>query len=386
MLPDLPPLDLALLSQLDAAGDVPAPGADDAALAFSGGTTPGRDTPRSTPHEANSRNAAEAQSDGGTRFDTGVRTPTIRDRVGDTPATPQPGAQPTHATGSAPLLPRDAAALEVIVRLRLASVRQIAALAFGGRNLTVARRRLRKLEAQGWISFWDRPSRFGAAVRYALPTRRAFAYIRPLFDALAAASKFGTLIRRMLPARARRLTAIAPGDVPPWIAHQDEINRLLVSIVATEDDRVAWYSSWDCPFPDRVNGLKAPQPDYVLVRETPAGIVVTFGEHDRATEPLARWSEKIAAYAVALELAREWLGIEGFTVDVSVLDPSSRDPIVRLRELIELANASGAASFMRFTLAGWLHAFPAQPVWFAHGTLPANGSRGRRDHLDRLVA
>lgn len=390
MLPDLPPLELGLLGALDGAGDgagdVPSNAGEGGVVPLSDATTAGRDTPRDARHATNSWTDEGVLRDGGMRFATGARTPTIRNGVRNTGRTPRGGVPRPGESGPEHLLARDAETLHLIVRLRLASMQQVAALAFAGRSLTVARRRLRSLKKRGWITFWDRPSVAGAPIRYAVPTPYALAQALVTFKELAADVAFGPLLRRMLPSHARRLSEMEDGIVPSWLPHQDEINRLLVAIATAEGDRLVWYSSWDCPFPDRVNGLKAPQPDYVLVRTTSAGIAVTFGEHDRATEPLASWPEKIAAYAVALELAREWLGIEAFTVDVTVVDPSPRDPMVRLRELIELARVSGAASFMRFTLGGWLHAFPGEAVWFANGTVPANDSRGRRDHLDRLVA
>ena len=352
---------------------------------------------------AMSPNADEPECDGGMRFETVENTPSVENVFQNTPIGPienTPSVENTPGGGgdppqhlrpasnalAGPPVARDAAALETIVRLRFASMRQIAACAYPGPNVVVARRRPRNLRESGWITFWDRPSRRGAPTRYAIPTRRAleWAYARVADETKDA--PHAQLIQRMLPARGRRLAQLTEGDVPQWFAHQEEINRLLLAVARAEGDRLVWFSSWDCPFPDRLNGVKAPQPDYVLVRNMGAGSAVTFGEHDRATEHLAVWANKIAAYSIAQEFAREWLGLACFTVDVSVLDPSPRDPMLRLRELIEVARLANATAFMRFTLAGWLHARAGSPVWFADGATPTVESRCWDDHVGELVA
>ena len=349
-----------------------------------------------TGETAISQEAESPENDGWEQFDTGSDTPPVQNVVRTTPAPSddistvpvrttlpsplRPGAPP------GPAIPRDRDALLLLVRLRLASMKQIADLAYRSASLVVARRRLRRLHDDGWITFWDLPTKKGAAIRYGVPTPRALRWAN---DALAHTCDDGpaaTLMQRMLPVRPRRLSDLQSGKIPDWFPHQNEINMLLIALARAEKERLAWFSSWDCPFPHKLNGLKAPQPDYVLVRPEAASVAVTFGEHDRATENGPVWPEKLAAYAVAKELAREWLGIETFTVDVTVLDFSSANPMVRLRRLIELAREAGMHTFMRFTLAGWLHAFPGEAVWFTDGALPTSESRGRDDHVDHLRA
>jgi len=339
-----------------------------------------------------SRTDERPESAGGMRFEPGSDTPLVRTVV-RTPSDTGPIAAPPPvrtgvrtasraAVATGPDLPRDQAVLLLLVRLRLASMRQLADLAYRNTSLIVARRRLRRLEHDGWITFWDLPRRTGAAIRYAVPTPRALAWANTRIAEAVDGGPAATLITRMLPVRTRRLADLKAGAVPPWFAHQNEINTLLVAIAQTEKERLLWYSSWDCPFPDRVNGLKSPQPDYVLVRRKADGITVTFGEHDRATEDAGVWEEKLAAYAVAREIAGPWLGIEGFTVDVTILDPSPRSPILRLRRLIELTRSAGMENVVRFTLAGWLHAVPDEPVWFTAHLPPGIDSVARSDYID----
>ena len=409
MLPDLPPLALNALAHVagEAPGDLmpdeppPLDFPDESGFAHNVPTDVPFGRPNAgemdgdTAENAISRTGERPKSDGGMRFEPGSDTPPVRTVVrtpsGTTPTTASPPVRtgevrttPPLATG--PDLPRDRAVLLLLVRLRLASMRQLADLAYRGTSLIVARRRLRRLERDGWITFWDLPTRAGAAIRYAVPTRRALAWADTRIAEAVEGGPAATLITRMLPVRTRRLADLKSHVVPPWFAHQNEINTLLVAIARAETDRLLWYSSWDCPFPDRVNGLKAPQPDYVVVRHDAEAVAVTFGEHDRATEDSGVWTEKLAAYAVARELAMPWLGIETFTVDVTVLDPSPRSPILRLRRLNELTRVAGMEHIVRFTLAGWLHAFPGEPVWFTDGASPTSESTGRADHLAQLRA
>ena len=193
-------------------------------------------------------------------------------------------------------------------------------------------------------------------------------------------------MQRMLPVRPRRLSDLQPGKIPDWFPHQNEINMLLIALARTEKERLVWFSSWDCPFPDKLNGLKAPQPDYVLLRPQAASVAVTFGEHDRATENGPVWPEKLAAYAVAKELAREWLGIETFTVDVTVLDFSSANPMVRLRRLIELARDPACTPSCALRSPDGSMPSPARPSGSRTERCPHPRAAGGITMLDRLGA
>jgi hypothetical protein len=411
MLPDIPPLahdaraptagDMAGALTLDDFDFLPAvPMATptfDAGVVASDHTEPGTDgVGPETGETAISREAESPKNDGGERFDTGSDTPPVQNVVRttvalahDTPGMPvrtTPEVPVRRVGDTGPGIPRDRDALLLLVRLRLASMKQMAGLAYRSASLVVARRRLRRLREDGWITFWDLPTTRGAAIRYGIPTPRALRWANDVIASTYDDGPAATLMHRMLPVRPRRLSDLQSGKIPDWFPHQNEINMLLIALARAEKERLAWFSSWDCPFPDKLNGLKAPQPDYVLLRPQAVSVAVTFGEHDRATESGPVWPEKLAAYAVAKELAREWLGIESFTVDVTVLDFSSGNPINRLRRLVELAREAGTHTFMRFALAGWLHAFPGEAVWFTGGSMPMSESVCRDDHLEHLRA
>ena len=109
-----------------------------------------------------------------------------------------------------------------------------------------------------------------------------------------------------------------------------------------------------------------PQPDYVLVERGESSTVVVFGEHDRGNEPLARFMDrKVALYSRLAGVAEDVIGVPTFRVDVSVIDVQARNPIARLRQLMEATSAYGANHLFRFTLGGWLYAYPKEPIWFS---------------------
>jgi hypothetical protein len=182
-----------------------------------------------------------------------------------------------------PARARDATVLLLIVRLRIASIQQLANAAFPNVSVVVARRRLRALHDQGWIRVWDRPVASGGAPRYVYPTAKALRWAYPRLLELARGTPSEQIVRLMIPDSTKRLVQLEAGSEPQWFAHQDEINRLLLARSAAAGEDLLWASSWDCPFPDRLNGLKAPQPDYVLITIHGSKALLTFGEHDRAT-------------------------------------------------------------------------------------------------------
>jgi hypothetical protein len=284
--------------------------------------------------------------------------------------------------GEGPTLARDAAALLLIVRLRIVSISQIAPLAFPGASIVVARRRLRHLREAGFLSTWDRPSRSGAATRYVYPTKKALLWsYRHLLQSVrdTQAEKLVTL---MMPVSTRRLVALPSRSEPLWFAHQDEINKLVLRRVEALGPHVVWWSTWDCPFPDRLNGLKAPQPDYILLISRADGLHLVFGEHDRNTEDRQRWMAKLGAYAAARVNAREHFGLETFTIDITVSDPVARRPLDRIHGLVQAVQESSAASYVRLSLAGWAHATPEEAVWFAGGEKPTSTNLARETHTN----
>jgi hypothetical protein len=284
-----------------------------------------------------------------------------------------------HAAG--PARARDAALLLLIVRLRIASIQQLARAMFPNVSIVVARRRIRALQRDGWVRTWDRPVPSGGAPRYVYPTAKALQWAFPHLLELVRGGAAERLVRLMIPDSTKRLTQLGAGAEPQWFAHQDEINRLVLARVSAAGERIIWSSAWDCPFTDQLNGLKAPQPDYVLVtRDARGAPTLLFGEHDRASEPISRWGEKLAAYAAACELSEQLFGYAPFTVDVSVVDPVGRQPLNRLEAIAGAVRDADCSSFVRLTLAGWLHARPHAAIWFSKGAVPSHRSLNPRDH------
>jgi hypothetical protein len=316
---------------------------------------------------------------GGTTFETVVN-------LSPTENTSENSRENTRATGASdgevgalrhlipltvgPARARDATLLLLIVRLRIASIQQLANAAFPDVSVVVARRRLRALHDHGWIRVWDRPVASGGAPRYVYPTAKALRWAYPRLLELARGTPAEQIVRLMIPDSAKRLVQLEAGLEPQWFAHQDEINRLLLARLRAAGEDLLWASAWDCPFPDRLNGLKAPQPDYVLVTIHDGKALLTFGEHDRATEPMGRWMEKLAAYAAAREAGEDLFGHAEFTIDVTVTDPLRRAPHRRAREIVNTVQAAGCHGFVRVTLAGWAHAFPHGRIWFGGGNAP----------------
>jgi hypothetical protein len=121
-----------------------------------------------------------------------------------------------------------------------------------------------------------------------------------------------------------------------------------------------------------------PQPDYVLIEERDGVPRMIFGEHDRGTEPVERFiARKVALYSALArfpEACQQYFGLRSFEVHVSVIDTLKRAPIERLRALQTAAGKSAAPDIFRFTLGGWLFAFPDQPIWFDSQQAPATES------------
>jgi hypothetical protein len=281
-----------------------------------------------------------------------------------------------------PVRARDATLLLLIVRLRIASIQQLANAAFPDVSVVVARRRLRALHDHGWIRVWDRPVPSGGAPRYLYPTAKALRWAYPRLLELARGTPAEQIVRLMIPDSTKRLVQLEAGSEPQWFAHQDEITRLLLARSAAAGEDLLWASSWDCPFPDRLNGLKAPQPDYVLVTIHDGKALLTFGEHDRATEPMTRWMEKLAAYAAAREVGEDLFGHAEFTIDVTVTDPLRRAPHRRAREIVNTVRTAECHGFVRVTLAGWAHGFPTSSIWFTRGVPSSHDSLNPSAHVN----
>jgi hypothetical protein len=192
----------------------------------------------------------------------------------------------------------------------------------------------------------------------------------------------------MVPRSHRRPLTLGD-NAPKWLAHQREVNHLVTSIVTSPERRILWASSWDCPFPSRVSMFTMPQPDYVLVEEVDGAPQLVFGEHDRGHEPLDRFTaRKIALYSALAEFPEvcgQQFGIATFRVDVTAIDPLRRAPMTRLRSLLDAARPSMRPDIFRFTLGGWLYAYPDAGIWFCTDRPPQSDSAAWSDHAASLM-
>lgn len=284
------------------------------------------------------------------------------------------GRAPTTPTAEphfALLTPRDIALLRAVVCLRVLTYEQIQRVVFPAVDPSIVRRRIRRLAHAGWLTTWEPRSRAGGHTRYAHPTA---ATIRAVLPMLRPEAPWAALVDRMVPRSERRPLKL--GDTPPkWLAHQREVNHLVTRIMTCPERRILWASSWDCPFPSRLGIVSMPQPDYVFVEEVHGVTQLVFGEHDRGTEPLDRFiARKIGLYSSLADypdLCAQHFGIATFRVDVSVIDVARSAPSARLRSLLNAAELSARPDLFRFTLGGWLYAFPHEAVWFR----PVHASR-----------
>lgn len=299
-------------------------------------------------------------------FATVANLPPVRDTVRDT--------SKGSAGGVANLddLPlRDREALRLLTQLRFLSYRQLREVSYPEAHASVTRRRVSQLLRAGALSVWEAPGRHGGHTRYAIPTAAATRAVVAALGREMEATAYAPLIRLMLPQTAKRALRLEDGVAAPnWFAHQVEVNALVLRY--REAVPLLWMSSWDCPFPSKLASFDLPQPDYVLIEETPTGPRLVFGEHDRGSEPVERFvARKVLLYAALSafpEACTHHFGLPAFTVRVTVTDPVHRAPMRRLMDLLRAtARAAGpeAAGIFRFTLAGWLHAYPNEAIWFA---------------------
>lgn len=313
-----------------------------------------------------------------------VANPTlVRDTVRDI----RPSSVATVANLDA-LPERDRGMLRRLIQLRLLTYSQIRSVSYGNAHPSVTRRRVNQLVGAGVLSTWERPSRSGGHTRYAMPTPSTLRAITADLARSAEREPFAPLIRLMIPQTTRRAVRLSGATAPNWLAHQAEVNTLVLVLNVARPLR--WMSSWDCPFPSKLASFVLPQPDYVLVEAHDDGPRLVFGEHDRGSEPLDRFiARKVLLYAALAafpEACEHHFGLPTFSVRVTVTDPTHRAPMRRLIELLAATRRAGGsevAEFFRFTLAGWLHAYPCEPIWFAPPDEPLHESVRWQEHVTR---
>jgi hypothetical protein len=161
--------------------------------------------------------------------------------------------------------------------MRVLSFQQLARLVFPGTFRSAADRRIRKLARRGWVSIWEEPVLRGGHPHYALPTKTGLVHGLDNLVASASTSPAARSVALMARALQRRPLVLQPGSPPAFLAHQREVNHLLISFERCPAFRVLWSSSWDRPFPAGNDGLPLPQPDYVAVFATSDGARLVFG-------------------------------------------------------------------------------------------------------------
>jgi hypothetical protein len=319
------------------------------------------------PETTNTRGGEVRHAEHPDAFAPVANTPPVRDGVRDTPA--RAGA----AVANLELLPaRDRRALRLLAQLRLLSYAHLRLAAYDTAHPSVTRRRMTQLAQRGLVSVWESPARAGGHTRYALLTPAATRVMTTELARAVEQEPFAPLVRLMLPQTTRRALTLTPGARVPWLAHQIEINTLLLRM--HNAGTLPWMSAWDCPFPSRLASFEMPQPDYIVVEERDGVRQLVFGEHDRGSEPVERFvARKVLLYAALAafpEACEQHFGFRAFTVRVTVTDPIHRAPVRRLRELLAATRAacgSEIAHLFRFTLAGWLHAYTDAAIWASVG-------------------
>ena len=276
---------------------------------------------------------------------------------------------------------RDTTTIYLTVLFRLLAFEEARELVFSRQDASVLRRRASRIADAGWISAWNAAKPRGGLERYIHPSGKALDEVLPQLRERTQSLTWAPLIRLMLPQR-RRPLLLGRGAAPKWLAHQREVNKIVARSISHGAHQVLWASTWDCPFPTQAGILTLPQPDYVLIEARDGLPHLVFGEHDRGTEQvgtfIARKVELYAALASFPETCVQLFGIDAFEVRVSVADVRDRRPMHRLRTLA--ATASKYTVPMRFTLAGWLHAYADDPYWFSAATPPVTDSARRSDH------
>jgi len=239
------------------------------------------------------------------------------------------------------------------------------------------------LADQGWLVRWQAPVVLGGRPGYVAPTPRAWAWAAAEFERESAGRPWAQLVRTMLPTWTRHPLTLPRDRVPSFLAHQREVNTLLLAWQRQDVTPIAWASSWDRPFPSILDDLVWPQPDYVLVLDTPTGAQLILGEHDRSHESLASFTrskvDRYLALAASPDLAEAVLGFRTFTVWVSVCDPQRSRPDRRLARLAELARFQGGGDLFQFALAGVAASQPDPQVWCSAWEIPPLSEREEAD-------
>jgi hypothetical protein len=268
-----------------------------------------------------------------------------------------PRATDITAAALAALPSRDRSLVLAVARMRVLTYGQAGRLLFPGRHASIVTRRARALVRAGWLRRVRPRVARGGAPSYLLPSARGLAASLDFLRAETDGTAHSVLVRRMVPTRPRKPLACAETSS---LAHQREVNELLVAYARAPELHVLWASSWERPFGRGPDAALLPQPDYVLVLERAGAPVLIFGEHDRGHESLAHFraakADRYAPFALLPDAAA--FGIPTVEVWVTVTDPAARMPRRRLQHLADVIRVAGAAPITRLALAGVANVCP----------------------------
>ncbi len=360
------------------------------------------DTPTPPPGEADAPEMQISQDDG-----TAERSLPDATRKGPDVPPSGPPVRPRHTPGSGPPVRtpsptrtvalvdginptepkiREHSILGALTCVRLLTYDQLYDLLFSDLSRKRMRKWIARLAAEKAVTRWHGPPLNGwRGAEYLLPTQETVTRIASEIRVMAGDLPYEGLVRLMLPRRLRALN-LDEGAQPDWLQHQTEVNAIVGRIVLSARDPV-WFSTWPTPFPKEEGTVTYPQPDYVLVeRDTDGAFTIVFGEHDRGTGPVDRFvARKIQLYDEIASLpgvAEQLFGIARFRVDTSVMD-FKHPPMERVNAYLEAATHTQHPEIFRFTLAGWLHAYPDRAVWFTTTARPTTDAAGMGAHLPR---
>jgi len=281
----------------------------------------------------------------------------------------------------ASLSDRDIALLLHLAQCRVLTFDQIGALVFFGRHPSIIGRRLNRLARGGWLDRWYEPVHSGGHPGYAMLTARGSRWAEMQIRAHIEGKLWAPLVTRMLPDSGRRRLILPPHRIPPFLAHQRQVNALLVAWYTRGTTPLLWASSWDCPFPtSATSGVPWPQPDFVMVREADGKPEIILGELDRGHEPVAVFVDrKVVPYTLLMatpEVLDSCFGTAQVRVWIAVLDVHRRRPEERLRRLAQAATDHGGGPILEFALAGRIYAHPEDSAWTFADTIVSRQESG----------
>ena len=251
------------------------------------------------------------------------------------------GTGPREGVESGPEAQQDRRALRRLVDLKYLSTQQLHDAVFRGTDLSLVRRWMRRLRANGWVTLWSPPARTGSAPQYASPTMKALRWALGEKLRTSAGTALEALARSTIPRVDRRPVRRNADGLPPFFAHQRGVNDMLIAFDRPTVDTL-WSTSWDRPLP-KLGAFTPPQPDaLLLVRHRSGALHLLFIEHDRDTEKapvFARDKRGYARMALTPELVRRTFGVDSFQVLVTI--ESSRAD----RRIAELQAATRTARY-----------------------------------------